>query len=80
MTYRDYFKQLQQHDWYFSFSDDHSVYKAGAANLKKLKDIAAKSKSPLPQKMFDTWQTHINSSITDKSYEGENPKLEDFKH
>lgn len=38
--FNEYIKALNQHDWYFEYSDDGSVYKAGQANLIKLTNKA----------------------------------------
>jgi hypothetical protein len=28
----EYFNRLSNHDWYYDYSDDHSVWKRGSAN------------------------------------------------
>ena len=35
---REYFKQLRYHDWYYNYSDDHRVWKAGSANYDLIRD------------------------------------------
>ena len=37
----EYYEMLLAHDWYYSFSDDHSVYQNGEKEVRRLMDIAA---------------------------------------
>lgn len=39
---REYFDELSNHDWYYDYSDDHSVWKRGSANRDRLMNTAAK--------------------------------------
>ena len=36
----EYYEMLKNHDWYYSFSDDHSVYTKGTAEMVHLRNIA----------------------------------------
>jgi hypothetical protein len=40
----EYFNELCQHDWYYNYSDDFTVYNRGRANLFKLQSLAAENK------------------------------------
>jgi len=40
MTIKEYKDLLDHHDWYYEYSDDHSVWKAGCANESRLIQIA----------------------------------------
>ena len=40
ITKEQYAKMLDSHDWYYQFSDDHRVYRAGEANRRKLEHYA----------------------------------------
>lgn len=40
MSENEYAKLLEEHDWYYEFSDDHSVYKLGRAMQFKLRQLA----------------------------------------
>jgi hypothetical protein len=36
----DFYSQLQRHDWFYNFSDDNRVFRAGDADAKRLKQVA----------------------------------------
>ena len=36
---KDYIDTLQSHDWYYVYSDDHSVYMKGSASSSKLREL-----------------------------------------
>jgi len=36
----EYFEMLKNHDWYYDFADDHSVWEAGKLEHKRLERIA----------------------------------------
>lgn len=42
-TLIEFYDMLEQHDWYYAFSDDHRVWKAGNANLAKIQNIVRES-------------------------------------
>lgn len=37
-----YEADLKKHDWFYNFSDDHSVYKRGQAEQKRLEALREK--------------------------------------
>ena len=39
-------EQLRNHDWYYSYSDDHRVWKRGQANAKRLQALLADFRCP----------------------------------
>ena len=39
----EYFKELQRHDWYYEYSDDHKVWEKGKNNLKRIQAVAQES-------------------------------------
>ena len=66
---REYFKQLRYHDWYYNYSDDHRVWKAGSANYDL---IRGKSKENVTYKrMYNEFTKWMNS-------ERELPVIEEF--
>ena len=66
---REYFKQLRYHDWYYNYSDDHRVWKAGSANYDLIRD---KSKENVTYKrMYNEFTKWMNS-------ERELPTVEEF--
>ena len=40
MTLREYWEELNQHDWYFEWSDDGSVWKRGSDDRKRLRQLS----------------------------------------
>lgn len=49
--------QLKNHDWHFEYSDDHSVWRRGRANLEA---IRAKAKSnAVFQTAYEIWYDYI---------------------
>lgn len=78
MTYREYFQMLEDHDWYYTFSDDASAYKAGKENLELLERIAHDSKSNIPVQMFEAWNDYVSAVIQDKE-PANRPTIEDFR-
>lgn len=38
MNMTEYLAALQRHDWFYAYSDDHSVWKRGAAEATKLRE------------------------------------------
>jgi hypothetical protein len=44
MTLQEYYKELKQHDWYYDWSDDHTVWTKGRDNLNRLIGITRESR------------------------------------
>tara|TARA_R110002074_G_scaffold402332_1_gene607507 strand:+ start:14955 stop:15476 length:522 start_codon:yes stop_codon:yes gene_type:complete len=45
ITLNEFLKQLDEHDWYYSYSDDHRSYKKGSENSRRLVAIAEGSEA-----------------------------------
>ena len=59
----EYIKQLMHHDWFYSYSDDHSVWKAGKEENARLSAIAASGK---PFRMaYDAVSEYMRPSMRD---------------
>ena len=43
MTVKEYYIALCQHDWWYDYSDDHSVWTKGFETNRKLRDISDES-------------------------------------
>lgn len=37
---QDFWDQLERHDWFYHFSDDHRVWVRGESDCKRLEDLA----------------------------------------
>lgn len=72
----EYFKQLEDHDWYYEWSDSHSVYTAGSESLRVISEIAASDKTA--GKMFDAFRGHYFSGQAFGTKRTPKPKIEDF--
>jgi hypothetical protein len=56
VTLEQFHQMLSGHDWYFSFSDDSDVYRAGQDSQKRLDAIA--KQSPSYQALLDGFVRH----------------------
>ena len=57
--FQSYVQALKHHDWNYEFSDDHSVWKAGQANAKKLR--AQASTDALLLHAFNCWTSFMST-------------------
>lgn len=53
---KDYYQLLEQHDWFYDYSDQHSTWERGHKNQQTL-ERAAKL-SPVHQRLFDEFREH----------------------
>lgn len=61
MTIEEYFNAAHHHDWYSDYSDDHSVWSRGNANLARLQTEAMAD--PIKQQILDGWKAwHFTGS------------------
>jgi hypothetical protein len=56
MTLTEFYAELERHDWYYHFSDDHSVWCAGEAESAKMRSIA--EQSPAHKELYDQFCAH----------------------
>jgi 6-phosphogluconate dehydrogenase (decarboxylating) len=56
----EYFNRLSNHDWYYDYSDDHSVWKRGSANRDRLLNTAAEH--PNYKKMYNEFVNWMRSN------------------
>jgi len=59
MDIKDYDKRLRNHDWYFTWSDDYSVYSRGDRDRKEL--IRITEESPAHAELFNAYNMHYFS-------------------
>jgi len=57
MSTADYLDELRRHDWYYNYSDDHSVWTKGRNNAHRLQAIAAEG--GILGKMFEDYSKWI---------------------
>ena len=70
MTKQEYFALCARHDWFYDYSDDHSVYCRGRDSESNLVGLA--SNDPELQDIYNAWCKYMsNQSIK--------PKLENFQ-
>lgn len=78
MTVEEFFDRLQYHDWYYDYSDDHSVWQRGLADRADLKDLAKENdKFSI---MFEDYAEYIYACISKGPHQEEVPRpaLEDY--
>lgn len=56
MTLEEYYRELEYHDWYYHYTDDHSVWLRGQANAERIDRIA--EQSPEHRALRDAWAAH----------------------
>lgn len=56
MTVGEYYDQLERHDWYYEWSDDHGVWERGSADASRLKQIS--EESPEHKALWDGFNKH----------------------
>lgn len=76
MDIQEYFRELEKHDWYYSFSDDNGAYRRGHENEMRLKAIAAESEKH--QRLYDGFMAHFSSGDAWGTPKQPKPTLEDF--
>ena len=64
MTIEQFFIACQTFDWFYQYSDDHRVWRAGDTAEKKLQ--AEASSDPIKRKILTDWSIWINDRKTDK--------------
>lgn len=75
MTLADYYDRLDGFDWYYAYSDDGGVYRAGERAMKALKIVA--EQSPEHKALYDGFSAHYFSGKpwgTEKAPKPERPK------
>lgn len=56
-TLADFYDMLERADWYYAFSDDGGVFRAGEAHFAKLNTMA--DQSPAHRALFDGFKKHF---------------------
>lgn len=56
MTLHEYYKRLKFHDWFYTYSDDHSVWERGDRAQREVERTA--KLSPEHQKLYDDFRAH----------------------
>jgi len=61
MTLTEFYDELERHDWFTHFSDDHRVWESGEAAHSRLAEIA--KESPEHKKLMDAFgEYHYSGS------------------
>lgn len=55
-TLREYWNMLASHDWYYEYSDDHSVWRRGSSAESTLRMHAAQS--PEHKALYEDFREH----------------------
>lgn len=76
MNLADYFRELELHDWYYEFSDDHSVWTKAKANEKRL--IALRLESPQHAALYDAFLSHYSTGPAWGNEKTPKPVLESY--
>lgn len=78
MTVEEYFKELRSHDWFYEYSDDHSVWRKGLDNRSKLYSLA--KENDVFALMLNDYNHYINAVIMNGPQQEEVsiPELKDY--
>lgn len=68
-----YFSQLEKHDWYYNYSDDHRVWTNGSAQAKRLQAIA--QENPILIRMLKDYSNWVHMPSVP---EVRKPELKDY--
>ena len=60
---KDYITRLENHDWSYTFSDDHEMWKKGEESREKLKELQA-----LIDQDYQIWNTIAPERWRDGKY------------
>jgi hypothetical protein len=71
MTVKEYFQKLQQHDWFYDYSDDHRVWQRGVNSRDEL--YRAFSIDEKFKVMYNDYYAYIGGKRDTQ------PKLEDYQ-
>lgn len=73
----DYFRRLEQADWYYDFSDDHRVWSRGSVQMAELRGLS--DQSPQHKLMWSAWHDHMFGGPTWGRPEVPRPVLDNYK-
>lgn len=59
MELQEYYEELGKHDWFYQYSDDHSVWRHGESARARLASIA--NQSPEHRALWDGFNKHMFS-------------------
>lgn len=78
MTNEEFFEKLKSHDWFYEYSDDHSVWRKGGKSLAELRALA--KNNDMFAMMFSDYNSYINAIVSNgpKQEDIPLPKLEDY--
>ena len=74
MTKQEYFVLCARHDWFYDYSDDHSVWRRGNDMQKIIREVSREM--PDYEPIYKAWVSYINALDTGNKLPV--PKLEDF--
>lgn len=77
MTLKEFFQELETHDWYYAWSDDSRVYRSGSANEERLRKEALTD--PVKARMIDDWSKHMFNGEAWSTVQPPRPKLNDYE-
>lgn len=78
MSIEEFFMKLRRHDWFYEYSDDHSVWQRGQAARHELRQLAKENDTFAL--MYDDYINYINAIVKEgpKQESVPVPKLEDY--
>lgn len=74
MTLKEFYNELEKHDWYYYFSDDMSVDRRGAANRARLLKVAEDGGEAY-KKLWDAYESHMFTGEPWKTPKAPKPEM-----
>lgn len=74
ISIQDFYQLLDDHDWYYQFSDDDRVYRRGAASMIGLMNIAANN-GPEYKALLEAFNMHYFSGKPWKTPKAPKPDM-----
>lgn len=71
MSIEEYYKKLEQHDWFYNYSDDHRVWLRGVEQRKELQALC--QENDVLTKMYGQYAVYM-----DNPRELRKPLIEDY--
>lgn len=75
VSLREFYSMLENHDWYFDWSDDMRVYRAGKESLNKL--ISLSQVSPKHRELFQDFESYMFTGEPWGDERSDRPKIPD---
>jgi len=78
ITIREFYKRLEQFDWFYAMSDDYRVYHGGMMERKRIAHIAYEGGDNY-LRLFRDYQKHVYTGRPWGTEKAPKPEVEDYE-